>query len=81
MSQTHRLTAILAADVAGYSRLMEADEESTGLRIHRDRPKGLSRASFELVRQRRSLVFFSNRALLLDEVAVDTPDNQRTPGQ
>ena len=27
MSQTHRLAAILAADVAGYSRLMGADEE------------------------------------------------------
>jgi class 3 adenylate cyclase len=29
MSQTHRLAAILAADVAGYSRLMGADEEDT----------------------------------------------------
>src|SRR5262252_7047283 len=29
MSQTRRLAAILAADVAGYSRLMGADEEST----------------------------------------------------
>ena len=29
MSQTRRLAAILAADVAGYSRLMEADEEGT----------------------------------------------------
>ena len=28
MSQTRRLAAILAADVAGYSRLMGADEES-----------------------------------------------------
>jgi len=27
MSQTRRLAAILAADVAGYSRLMGADEE------------------------------------------------------
>ena len=27
MTQTRRLAAILAADVAGYSRLMEADEE------------------------------------------------------
>ena len=27
MSQTRRLAAILAADVAGYSRLIEADEE------------------------------------------------------
>ncbi len=29
MASTRRLTAILAADVAGYSRLMEADEEGT----------------------------------------------------
>ena len=29
MSQTRRLTAILCADVAGYSRLMGADEEGT----------------------------------------------------
>jgi adenylate cyclase len=29
MSQIRRLAAILAADVAGYSRLMRADEEGT----------------------------------------------------
>jgi class 3 adenylate cyclase len=29
MSQTRRIAAILAADVAGYSRLMGADEEGT----------------------------------------------------
>ena len=29
MSPTRRLAAILAADVAGYSRLMGADEEGT----------------------------------------------------
>jgi adenylate cyclase len=29
MSQTRRLVAILAADVAGYSRLMGADQEGT----------------------------------------------------
>ncbi len=28
-----RLTAILAADVVGYSRLMEADEEGTRARL------------------------------------------------
>ena len=41
MSQTRRLAAILAADVAGYSRLMGADEESAlvGFAIVRDRPK------------------------------------------
>ena len=33
MSQTHRLAAILAADVAGYSRLMGADEEGTHERL------------------------------------------------
>ena len=33
MSQTRRLTAILAADVAGYSRLMGADEEGTHARL------------------------------------------------
>jgi len=36
MSQTRRLAAILAADVAGYSRLMGVDEEGTHdrLKIH-----------------------------------------------
>jgi hypothetical protein len=29
MTATRRLTAILAADMAGYSRLMRADEEGT----------------------------------------------------
>jgi len=33
MSQTRRLAAILAADVAGYSRLMGADEEGTHERL------------------------------------------------
>src|SRR6516165_4712994 len=33
MSQTRRLAAILAADVAGYSRLMGADEEGTHQRL------------------------------------------------
>jgi adenylate cyclase len=33
MSQTRRLAAILAADVAGYSRLMGADEEGTLMRL------------------------------------------------
>jgi TolB-like protein/Tfp pilus assembly protein PilF len=33
VSQTRRLTAILAADVAGYSRLMGADEEGTHERL------------------------------------------------
>jgi class 3 adenylate cyclase len=33
MTQTRRLAAILAADVAGYSRLIEADEEGTLNRV------------------------------------------------
>jgi class 3 adenylate cyclase len=33
MASTRRLTAILAADVAGYSRLMAADEEGTHQRL------------------------------------------------
>jgi adenylate cyclase len=33
MAATRRLTSILAADVAGYSRLMEADEEGTHERL------------------------------------------------
>ena len=33
MASTRCLTAILAADVAGYSRLMEADEEGTHERL------------------------------------------------
>jgi len=37
MSQSRRLAAILAADVAGYSRLMGTDEEGTleRLKAHR----------------------------------------------
>jgi class 3 adenylate cyclase len=33
MASTRRLTAILAADVAGYSRLMGADEKGTHERL------------------------------------------------
>jgi hypothetical protein len=33
VTQTRRLTAILAADVAGYSRLIGADEEGTRERL------------------------------------------------
>ena len=60
MSQTRRLAAILAADVAGYSRLMGADEEGTLERLKRSYSKvsrrgaaaeiGLS--SFEIKRMR-----------------------------
>src|SRR5262245_66098184 len=34
MASVRRLTAILAADVAGYSRLMGQDEEGTHSRLH-----------------------------------------------
>jgi hypothetical protein len=34
VTQTRRLAAILAADVAGYSRLMGADEEGTHKRLN-----------------------------------------------
>jgi adenylate cyclase len=37
MSQIRRLAAILAADVAGYSRLMRADEEGTLERLKTQR--------------------------------------------
>jgi adenylate cyclase len=37
MASTRRLVAILAADVAGYSRLMEADEEGTHERLQAHR--------------------------------------------
>jgi adenylate cyclase len=37
MNQTRRLAAILAADVAGYSRLMGADEEGTLNRLRSNR--------------------------------------------
>ena len=35
MTQTRRLAAILAADVAGYSRLIGAEEEGTLERLRR----------------------------------------------
>ena len=37
MTATRRLAAILAADVAGYSRLMGADEEGTLARLNAHR--------------------------------------------
>jgi adenylate cyclase len=39
MSQTRRLAAILAADVAGYSRLIGADESGTLNRLRTVRTK------------------------------------------
>jgi len=41
MSQTRRLAAILAADVAGYSRLMGADEEGSLERLKALRRRSL----------------------------------------
>jgi adenylate cyclase len=41
VSQTRRLAAILAADVAGYSRLMGADEEGTLERLKALRRRSL----------------------------------------
>jgi hypothetical protein len=45
MPSVRRLTAILAADVAGYSRLMGADEEGVTLfvAVHTNAPVALSR--------------------------------------
>jgi class 3 adenylate cyclase len=41
VSQTRRLAAILAADAAGHSRLMGADEEDTHERLKALRRRGL----------------------------------------
>ena len=40
-----RLAAILAADVAGYSRLMGADEEGTHERLRRSSPASWKRCA------------------------------------
>ena len=57
MSQTRRLAAILAADVAGYSRLMGADEEGT-----LERRKALRARRSELHRSQFSRMSPSIRA-------------------
>ena len=44
MSQTRRLAAMLAADVAGYSRLMGIDEEGTLAQICALRPEVIDSA-------------------------------------
>ena len=46
MNATRRLAAILAADVAGYSRLMGADEEGTLERLKELRRELLDPKSF-----------------------------------
>ena len=48
MSQTRRLAAILAADVAGYSRLMGVDEEGTHERLKALRRWTTQRIDFKL---------------------------------
>jgi class 3 adenylate cyclase len=48
MPATRRLTAILAADVAGYSRLMGADEEGTRERLKALRRELLDSKNFAL---------------------------------
>jgi class 3 adenylate cyclase len=47
MNQARRLAAILAADVAGYSRLMGADEEGTLERLNAGRIGGFEEGEFE----------------------------------
>ena len=51
MASTRRLAAILAADVAGYSRLMGADEEGTHERL-----KALRRERAFLVRPHQARI-------------------------
>jgi class 3 adenylate cyclase len=49
MPSVRRLTAILAADVAGYSRLMGMDEEGTHERLRDISANWLSRRSRSIV--------------------------------
>jgi hypothetical protein len=59
MSQTRRLAAILAADVAGYSRLMGVDEEGT---LERLKPL-----------RRETLLFMHRRSIFLGSRTADAP--------
>jgi len=72
MSQTRRLAAILGADVAGYSRLMGADEEGTlerlkALHRHLVEPK-IAEHHGSIVKTTGDgmLVEFARRSLTLD---------------
>src|SRR5216683_4918934 len=67
MSQTRRLAAILAADVAGYSRLMGADEEGTLERL-----KGLRRELFDpkIVEHHGRIVKTTGDGLLVEFASV-----------
>ena len=62
MSQTRRLAAILAADVAGYSRLMGADEEGTLERL-----KALRRGLLDPTIAEHRELFLSGLRLAMDE--------------
>jgi adenylate cyclase len=78
MSSVRRLTAILAADVAGYSRLMGADEEGTHERL-----KGHLRELFEpkIAEHRGRIVKNTGDGLLVEFGSVmgvlDSPDRSR----
>jgi TolB-like protein/class 3 adenylate cyclase len=67
MSQTRRLAAILAADVAGYSRLMGADEEGTLERL-----KALRRELFDptIAEHRGRVVKTTGDGLLVEFASV-----------
>ena len=67
MSQTRRLAAILAADVAGYSRLMGADEEGTLERL-----KALRREFFDpkIAEHRGRIVKIIGDGLLVEFASV-----------
>src|SRR5215471_12034924 len=67
MSQIRRLAAILAADVAGYSRLMGADEEGTLERL-----KGLRRELLDpkIAEHRGRIVKTTGDGLLVEFASV-----------
>ena len=71
MSQTRRLAAILAADVAGYSRLMGADQEGTLERL-----KALRRELLDpkIAAHRGRIVTTTGMA----SISVFAPDRART---
>src|SRR5205085_8479113 len=71
MTATRRLAAILAADVAGYSRLMGADEEGTLERL-----KALRR---ELIaRKSPNTTDASSRPPAMASTSLFAPDRERT---
>jgi len=76
MTATRRLAAILAADVAGYSRLMGADEEGTLERLKSPTSIAAYDAGWPRVPDRGSL---SCRAIL-DGTTVHIRDMDAEPG-